>query len=78
MHPRSSYPTFAPEGYLSKSILIEYQDGEGTWCIYWSDTRELAELREFSTLEEAGAVANALLARAALKLVDGRQSVTHP
>jgi len=55
---------------MSKSVLIRYEgDERGTWCLYWSDTQELADPREFATLEDASAAARAILWPAKLQLV---------
>jgi len=42
-------------------VLIKYEEADRLWRIYWSETTELADPRWFPTLEEAGAVARAIV-----------------
>jgi len=44
-----------------RKVEIRFEEGDRPWRIYWSGTTELADERWFSTLEEAGPVARALM-----------------
>lgn len=45
----------------TKKVEIRFNDSSGRWKIYWSGTDELADDRDFATLEEAGPVARELM-----------------
>lgn len=60
---------------MSRSILIRYEgDDRGTWCLYWTDPHELADPREFQSLEEAGRVANQLAQGVPFQYTPGPES----
>ena len=42
-------------------VLIKYEEADQLWRIYWSGTKELADPRWFSSLEEAAAMARAIV-----------------
>lgn len=44
-----------------KGVVVEYQEADNLWRIYWRGTRELADERWFPTLEAAGVAARAIV-----------------
>lgn len=54
-----------------KWIEIRWEENGRAWRLYWSPSRNLADRRRFKTMEEAGAVANALLDPKVLELRAG-------
>jgi hypothetical protein len=43
------------------SISIRHDETTNTWRLYWGGTEELADSREFRSLDEAAPVARALM-----------------